>query len=297
MTTRSPYKTLNNIMSILIIFVMSACATATAVPPTETSIAETSTPEATSPPTDTPTPEATSTPTSTATITPTHTPAGTPTQIPEFSPAAEGMGNVVGLILWNDQPFTNTWVRLCEDFDSWDGCVGNNPSTKSDQNGYFVFQDVAPGEYLVTADLFGTSWWQFYIDSQESRMHKVSAGENLILDPWHIYKLDLGVISPKIEKSLSEEKPTFKWDAYPDAAYYEISVYNDKYEWILESKRVDGNEFTPEEPMVSCKYWWYVEVFNTQGTKIARSDPPPTGDYDWYFTLYDLPSSCEQKRD
>lgn len=299
MTTRSPSKTVNKIMSIFIIFVLSACATATSAPPTETSILETSS-------------------TATATITPTNTPNVTPTQIPEVSPAAEGMGNVIGLVLWNDLPVVNAWVRACEEltllvtyirgfedplelntiYDSfYFTCAGNKYDAHADENGYFVIKDVAPGKYHIVANLPKTPD-KWIVNSEESVFYNVSAGENLILSPWSIQYNDLGVISPKIEQNLSEEKPIFKWDAYPDAAYYQISIYDEKDEWILENKRVDGNELTPDEPMAACKYYWYVEVFNSQGTKIAISDPPPSLDTPhWYLSLMDLPTSCEQRRD
>ena len=187
MTTRSPSKTVNKIMSIFIIFVLSACATATSAPPTETSILETSS-------------------TATATITPTNTPNVTPTQIPEVSPAAEGMGNVIGLVLWNDLPVVNAWVRACEEltllvtyirgfedplelntiYDSfYFTCAGNKYDAHADENGYFVIKDVAPGKYHIVANLPKTPD-KWIVNSEESVFYNVSAGENLILSPWSI---------------------------------------------------------------------------------------------------------------
>lgn len=272
--------------------IQAGCAAATPLTPTEAVIVNTSTLATTSEPTYTPIPDATSTPTPTATITPTHTPDVTPTQIPEVPAPAKGKANVIGLVLWNDQPVGNVWVKLCEEFDSF-GCSGNKYDFTTDQEGYFVFRDVVPGEYIVAIELSGTDWWQFYFNSQQSKSQKVSAGKNLILDPWNIYKIDLGVLAPKIEQNLPLDKPTLRWDAYPGAAYYEISMYNKKSTWILRNKRVDKNEFTPEQPMEGCKYFWYVEVYNSRGTLISRSDPGGAVGLDWYFTLYDLPTSCD----
>ena len=265
---------------------LSSCAGSPAVLPTETVSLETSTPEATSTASDSPTPEATSTSTSTPLPTATFTPNVTATQLPEITPAAEGKGNVIGLVLWNDQPVPKAAVWLCEKFEG--ACIGTYQyRANTDQNGYYVFKNVTPGKYLVAINSFSTGWFIFYFDASGSREQNVSAGENLILDPWSIWKYDLRATTPKIDKILAEAMPTFKWDAYPDAAYYQISIYDINFNAILANQRVDGIEFIPTQPLVTCRFYWDVEAFNAQGNRIASTKPGSM-----YFYVIDVPGAC-----
>ena len=284
---------------VCFIFVLSACAAVPQAVPTETAIPDTPTPAATSTPTDTPTPEATSTPTQTPLPTATFTPNVTATQLPEITPAAEGKSNVAGLVLWNDQPVPKAAVWLCEGFEG--GCVGRYQyRTNTDRNGYYVFENVTPGKYVVAINSFSTAWFIFYFDSEENREQEVVAGKDLILDPWNIWKMDLTITYPSYRKAIAEEFPTFKWNAYPDAAYYKITLYYDADEtfngWdlhqLLDGERVDKNEYTPSEALTTCEYYWYVDAYNAQGTLIAQTKPPTAYMNEMYFINVDLPTKC-----
>jgi len=273
----NPRTVLNAGVVTVIILIQSACSTSTPQAlPTDTVIPNTPTLADTPTPTDTSTPEATPTFTPTETITPTFTPNVTATLLPEITPAVEGKGNVAGLVLWNSQPVPQAAVWLCEDFKG--NCVGiYQYKTNTDKNGYFVFQNVTPGEYLVAINSFSTGWFMFYFDSAGSKMQKVSAGMDLILDPWNIWKIDLHTVAPKDGQVMSNAHPTFSWDPYPDAAYYLFSIYervmvNNSLKDVLVDKRVDGNEFILEEiALKTCNYYWTVKAYNTNEVLIAQS--------------------------
>lgn len=273
-------------LTIVMILAQSSCASSAQVLPTITAIVDTSTPLATSTPEDTATPEATATSTPTPLPTVTFTPNVTATQIPEITPPVEGKGNVAGLVLWNDQPVPNAAVWLCEEFSG--GCTGiYQYKTNTDTNGYYVFKNVTPGKYIVAMNSFSSAWFIFYFDSGGSREQDVKAGGDLILDPWSIWKFNLHATTPRINKVLAEATPTFKWDAYPDAAYYQISIDDINFNTIVEGQRVDGIEFVPQEPLVTCRFYWNVEAFNAQGIKIASTSPG-----DMYFYVIDVPGKC-----
>src|SRR5574341_66897 len=262
-------------LTFVVMWVQSGCAGTPQIPPTETVTLTTSTPAATSTPMDTPTLEATSTSTATATVTPTFTPNVTATQLPEITPAAEGKGNVAGLVLWNNQPVPKAAVWLCEKFER--ACIGKYQyRTNSDQNGYYVFKNVTSGKYVVAINSFSTGWFIFYFDSKGNREQNVSAGKDLILDPWSIWKMDLRPISPRDGKDISEVHPTFTWEPYPDAAYYQFTIYywddhSNTYNTVLENKRVDGTGFVLQEvTLVTCSYGWTVEAYNAAGVKISQ---------------------------
>jgi len=259
-------------LTIAMAFGQSACAASTPVPPIPTVIVNTPTPEFTS------TPKATFTATATPTATVTFTPAVTATQLPEITPAADGTGNVVGLVLWDSQPVTQSTVRLCETWYSYSGCGGTKYIAQTDENGYFVFSNVVPGQYQVVTTVENTNIILLYVNKQQSNQQQVIAGKNLVLDPWNTWKLDLHPVFPKNGQTVSDVPPTFKWDPYPDAAYYKISVGKENNDsttdWILENERVDGTEFTPKDSLMNCTYDWDVQAFNIQGTIISEFAPP-----------------------
>ena len=280
------------LIAVVVILGQSSCSSAAQAPPTQTAVMKTSTPLVTSTPKNTATPKSTSTSTATPLPTPTFTPNVTATQIPEITPPAEGYGNVIGLVLWNNQPVAKAAVWLCHEF-TYYGC--NEYKTNADQNGYYVFTNITPGEYIVAINSFSSDWWIFYFDSNNSKLQKVSAGENLILDPWSIWKFDINAVYPKGDgKVISDAHPTFIWDVYPDAAYYQFYISQDsyrnmnfdKYKVILENIRVDGNEFLLEGvTLMNCSYSWAVEAYNAEGIKIAQM---PKG----YFHNVDLTEDC-----
>jgi len=291
MNPQTVKKILNAGFVIIIILIQSACSTSTPqVLPADTTIPDTPTPADTSTPVDTPTPEATPTFTPTETVTPTFTPNVTATLLPEITPAAEGKGNVAGLVLWNNQPVPQAAVWLCEDFKG--NCVGTYQyKTNTDKNGYYVFKNVTPGEYLVAINSFSTGWFIFYFDSMGSKMQEVSAGKDLILDPWNIWKVDLHPVSPQDGKDISEPHPTFTWDAYPDAAYYQFSIWDVNGNYVLENKRVDGNEFTLEEAtLVTCNYYWTLEAYNADKVRISVSKAPRSTVM--FFINHSVPGAC-----
>lgn len=286
MITQSTKTILWAVFSIILVFVQSSCAAAGQPAPTETAAMKISTPTRV----DTPTPETTATATSTPLPTATSTPSGTATQLPEITPPGEGKGNVAGLVLWNDQPVPKAAVWLCEKFDG--GCLGAYQyRTNTDQNGYYVFTNVIPGTYLVAINSFSTGWFIFYFDSSGDREQEVSTGQTLVLDPWSIWKFDLRIISPRDGKDVADAHPTFQWEPYPDAAYYQFSIYDDKFETVLENKRVDGSEFTLEEAtLVTCSYYWTVEAYNSNGVKISQVKTPISTVLK--LIVHSIPGSC-----
>jgi hypothetical protein len=267
-------------LTMIIVLALSSCASPPQAMPTETVKPETATPQ------NTPTRVATSTRTAMPLPTATFTPNVTATQLPEITPAAEGKGNVIGLALWNGEPIPKAAVWLCEKFEG--GCLGTYQyRTNSDKNGYYVFKNVVPGRYLVAINSFSTGWFVFYRGTSGTREQVVSADKNLILNPWNIWKFDLRIVSPRIGKTLSQATPTFTWDPYPDAAYYQFSLYDDQLDPVLEDKRVDGTEFTVGHSLVSCKYSWHVDAYSAEGIKIAS-----TKRGDLFFYNIDVPGKC-----
>jgi len=284
MNPRISMKVLSSGFALLAILIQSACSTPTApIQPSNTSAPNTSPP-------DTFTPQATVTFTSTPTITPTTTPNVTATQLPEITPPTEGKGNVIGLVLWNNQPVPKAAVWLCEKFEG--GCVGTYQyRTNADENGYYVFHDVIPGKYLVAINSFSTGWFIFYFDSNDNREQQVTAGTDLILDPWNIWKIDLKPIAPRDGKDISDTHPTFSWEPYPDAAYYQFSIYDQNFNTVLENKKVAESEFIlTDATLVTCNYYWTVEAINAEGVVISQLKAPNSTFM--YLINHSVPGTC-----
>lgn len=285
-------KTLYVSFVLVLMMVQSACAGGSAQPAAPevvdaTEIVNTFTPVATSTPADTPTPQATATVTETPLPTATFTPNVTATLLPEITPAVEGKGNVVGLVTWNNQPVAKAAVWMCEKFEG--GCKGlYQYRTNTDQNGYYIFKNVTPGKYVVAVNSFSTGWFIFYSDANGSEQQQVVAGEDLILNPLSIWKFDLRPLTPKNRQVMSNAHPTFTWEPYPDAAYYEFSIYDNNINVVLENKRVDGSEYTlTDATLETCNYYWTVKAYNEDGLLISHVK----GLY-MYFINADLPGTC-----
>jgi hypothetical protein len=177
-------------------------------------------------------------------------------------------------------------VWLCEDFSG--GCVGTYQyRTNTDENGNYIFANVIPGEYIVAINSFSTGWFIFYFSRDGSKKQKVAAGKNLILDPWNIWKFNLKATTPRVDKVLADAQPTFQWEAYPDAAYYRIDIYDINFKPFVTGQRVDGVEFIPNAPLLTCRYYWEVYAYTADDIIIASTLPGAM-----YFYVIDVPGQC-----
>jgi hypothetical protein len=68
-----------------------------------------------------------------------------------------------------------------------------------------------------------------------------------------------------------------KWDAYPDAAYYKLSVYADTatgaeppYDYI--GRRVDDLSIVLDKPLKPGSYNLRVDAFNASDHKLAQNE-------------------------
>lgn len=214
-----------------------------------------------------------------------------PTQPPKIlidvpKPEA-GKGNVVGRILWNSQPVVGADTKLCEEFEMFGGCQGQEFSTKTDDKGYYLFLNVPPGEYALAVRALDKDAWLFVTAGLfNAKKYKVTADETLEIGDQSIYKFDIKIASPADKAKVADAKPTLEWDAYSNAAYYEVYVTAEKGGAILINERTDTNKYTFANPLLACKYTWNVEAFNASNEKIAELD----GYFD--FHVIDQPVSC-----
>jgi hypothetical protein len=199
-------------------------------------------------------------------------------QVEKVRPAP-GTGNVQGKVLYNGKPVENIDVRLCETFSRFlSGCGGQIYTAKTDKDGDFVITNVPPKEYQgLTVRIFDTDGYVFAttgIAGIGAQKYNVEADKTLFVNPTNLFKADLKLVNPKAGSSVSDPNVEFTWDAYPDAAYYKLTLTPDNHlsESRYVNQRVDGTTFKATKPLEKGGYQWKVEAFNSADKKLSESD-------------------------
>jgi hypothetical protein len=203
-------------------------------------------------------------------------PSGTGTE--KEKPAA-GKGNVQGSAFYNGQPAANVEVKLCQTFSRFlSGCGGKTYTTKTDANGEYLIKDVEPGDYEgLTVRVFNTPYFVFATSGVvNAAKYKIEADKTYFAPDTNLFKQDLKLQSPRANAKVGPVGTEVKWDAYPDAAYYKMSVYADtgsgaKPEYDFIGRRVDETAFTLDKPLTPGTYSVRVEAYNGNDVKLAQS--------------------------
>lgn len=188
-----------------------------------------------------------------------------------------GTGNVQGKVLYNGKPVENIDVRLCETFSRFlSGCGGKIYTAKTDKDGDYVITNVPPKEYeAITVRIFDTDGYVFATTSFgiSATKYKVEADKTLFVDPTNLFKADLKLVNPPAGSSISGQNVEFKWDAYPDAAYYKLTLTPDNHlsESRVVNQRIDGTSFKAPKALEQGGYQWKVEAYNAADKKLSES--------------------------
>jgi hypothetical protein len=194
-------------------------------------------------------------------------------------PPAPGTGNLSGRLIWNDQPVANQIVEMCLDANYKDECEGTKLSIQTAADGTFLFQDVIPDEYdLVMKGLDPIRTWVQAMDIDFVVGQEIKSGECLILGDVAVTKYDLNLSAPFDGSAVQDPQPVLSWQAYPDAAFYEVSLESTYRDAIFMNQRTNQPELKVPVPLQTCSYFWLVDAFNAQGTKIAQFDGYPDFD-------------------
>ena len=203
-------------------------------------------------------------------------PSGTGTE--KEKPAA-GKGNVQGKALFNEQPAVGVEVKLCKSFNRFmGGCSGESFTTKTDDAGEYLIKNVPPGVYEgLTVRVFNTPYFVFATSGIVSAAkYNIEADKTYFAPDTNLFKNDLKVVSPKMNAKLGPENVEVKWDAYPDAAYYKLSVYADTatgaeppYDFI--GRRVDELSIVIDKALKPGTYNLRVDAYNESDHKLAQN--------------------------
>ncbi len=212
---------------------------------------------------------------------------GAETGVEKIKPAP-GTGNVQGKVMYNGKPVANIEVKLCEKFSQYiGGCSGKIYTARSDADGDYVITNVEPKTYEgLTVKVFETDMYVFAttgIAGVSASKYEVAADKTLFIRPTHLFKADLKTLNPKAGSKVSAQNLELKWEAYPDAAYYKISLYPDEMSVTSPyiGQRVEGNSFVLDKPLPKGSYRWKIEAYNGADQKLSE------GPDDFKFTVTD----------
>lgn len=189
---------------------------------------------------------------------------------------AKGKGNVQGKVLFNDQPAEGIEVKICENFSTFMGikCDGKTQTTKTDKDGIFVLADLEPQTYEgLSAKVFKTA---YYVYPQEGIMTPqkfvVEADKTIFAADINLFKSDVKLISPKAGAKVDAKSVELKWEAYPDAAYYKLSLFPDGGGMPpLNAERVEDSSYAVTENLSNGKYRVKIEAYNSNNHKLAEN--------------------------
>lgn len=192
---------------------------------------------------------------------------------------APDKGNVQGKAFFNEKPAENVEVKLCEKFSQFlSGCGGEMFTTRTDSQGEYLIKDVPPRTYEgLTVKVFNTNYYVFATAGiAQTAKYKIEAGQTFFAPDTHLFKNDLKLSSPKAGAKVEGNNIEVKWDSYPDAAYYKMSIYADtnsgaKPEYDFIKRRVDDVSFTLDKPLTPGSYSCTVEAYNGNDIKLAQN--------------------------
>ena len=191
---------------------------------------------------------------------------------------APGSGNVQGKVLYNNTPVENIEVKLCETFSRFlSGCGGKIYTAKTDKDGDFVITNVPPKEYEgLTVRVFDTDSYVFAttgVAGIAASKYNIVADKTLFVKPTHLFKGDLKVVNPKAGSTVSGQDLELKWEPYPDAAYYKLTLYPDNHQITppYMNQRVEAATFKVNKTLEKGTYRYQVEAYNSADKKLSET--------------------------
>lgn len=196
--------------------------------------------------------------------------SGTEKEKPE-----SGKANVQGKALFNEKPAPNVEAKLCEKFSTILGCSGQQYTTKTDENGEYLFKNVEPKDYEgLLVRVYNTPSYVFAAQSLgiSAAKYKFEADKTFFAPSTNLFKSDLKAQSPKANAKVDAKTLEVKWDAYPDAAYYKIGLYPKEARVMSPyiNFKVEGNSFKADKPLVNGEYSLKIDAYNANDIKLSQ---------------------------
>jgi hypothetical protein len=191
---------------------------------------------------------------------------------------APGTGNVQGKVMYNGKPVEGIEATLCEKFIRFGGgCSGKTYKAKSDADGEYVITNVPPMTYEgLTVRVFDTNSYVFAttgLAGISSAKYEVVADKTFFAPATNLFKSDLKVLNPKAGSKVSAQGLELKWQEYPDAAYYKLSLYPSDAAVTSPyiNQRVEATTFAADKPLPKGEYRIKIDAFNGSDQRLAES--------------------------
>lgn len=202
--------------------------------------------------------------------------AGESTSGAERQKPAAGKGNVQGKVLFNDAPVEGIEVKLCENFSTIMGikCDGKTATTNTGADGVYVLPDLEPKTYGgLTAKVFKSNYFVYPQSGiMTPQTFTVTPDTTIFSRDIKLFKNDIKITSPKAGSKVEAQGLELKWEAYPDAAYYKVSLYPDQGGLPpVNGERVEDPAYSVTESLTNGKYRMRVESYNANDSKLAET--------------------------
>lgn len=131
---------------------------------------------------------------------------------------------LTGKVLIGDKPAVNAYVVLQRKEDnSWiSPPLGHYPAAMTDQDGVYRFYDVPADTYVAGAGLSSEAVNGFYLTDPLQDAVVIERGRTAHYDIQFVPQVK--VVSPVNQEVLQEDHIVFRWEPYPGASYYQISI-------------------------------------------------------------------------
>ncbi len=188
-----------------------------------------------------------------------------------------GKANVQGTALFNEKPAANVEVKLCEKFNTFSGCSGQQYKTKTDANGEYLIKGIEPKQYDALLVKVFNSNMSIFAASRfgiTAAKYKFEADKTFFAPVTNLYKSDMKVQNPKPNAKIDAKTFEMKWDAYPDAAYYKFGMYskNPSVTAPYVNEKTEAATFKADKPLSDGEYNFKLEAFNANDIKLAETE-------------------------
>ena len=137
-------------------------------------------------------------------------------------------------------------------------------TTTTDWNGHYAFTQIPPALYEIKIAASSPD----YIDKIEN----VAVMDQNVHVDIYIQK-NVNVIYPEDGSTITETDPTLQWSSLPESSYYEIELYSNNGDNLVEYETVTALQYAVQTTLTGgSTYEWYLEAYDIHDNHIGTID-------------------------